>query len=123
MMMSAYAYADAVEDWSRIHARECPLIVEQRTPPVPDTVIAPWLERAPFAIRAEGNLATVMVQLGELPDALCTDVAVLVQRFMLLMQEGARRLHRCSTDYHIQRTGHGLCPKRRGQRWVGILFG
>jgi hypothetical protein len=92
MIMSAYADADAVEDWSRIHARECPLIVEPRTPPVPDTVIAPWLERAPFAIRAEGDFATVMAQLAELPDALCTDVAVLVQRFMLLMQTDAVRV-------------------------------
>lgn len=85
-------HADVMDDWSRIHDPACPLMIEQREPPVPDSAMAPLLADAPFATRAEGDLSAVLAQLENLPDALRVDIGALAQRFMDLMQVDAIRV-------------------------------
>jgi hypothetical protein len=85
-------HAAVMEDWSRIRDPSCPIMIEQREQPVPDSAMAPLLDQAPFAIRAEGDIPTVLAQLAALPDALRVDAAALAQRFMALMGVDAVRV-------------------------------
>lgn len=86
------ANTDVLDDWSRLRDRAVPLVIEHRTQPLRDALLAPLLDRAPFTIRAEGEVPAVLAQLAELPDALCADVADLAARFTALMQVDAVRV-------------------------------
>lgn len=86
------ANTDVLDDWSRIRDRAVPLVIEHRTQPLPDAMLTALLDRAPFTIRAEGELLAVLVQLADLPDALRADVADLAMRFTALMRVDAVRV-------------------------------
>lgn len=85
-------HGDVVDDWSRIRDPACPIMIDQREQPVPDSAMAQLLDQAPFAIRVEGDLSSVLAQLAELSNALRVDIAALAQRFMALMQVDAIRV-------------------------------
>lgn len=86
------AHVEAMDDWSRIFERDCPLVIEERAQPLRDADIAPLLVKAPFAIRAEGELDTLAEQLAELPLALVTDVEALAIRFAELTGNNTLRI-------------------------------
>lgn len=84
--------AEVMEDWSRIHDHDCPLVIDHRNCAVPELQIAPLLARAPFAACGEGDLPIALAALGDLPAALGEDIAGLARRFMDLMHVSAIRL-------------------------------
>lgn len=85
-------YADLLEDWARIKDRDCPIVIEERDVPLSDSDIAPLLSKAPFALRAEGVVDELWVQLAELPRALVADIQTLAVRFAELTGKSALRI-------------------------------
>ena len=85
-------YAEVMEDWTRINERDCPIVIETRDVPLSDCAIAPLLAKAPFALRAEGELEGLAVQLAELPDALVADIEALANRFAELTGKSSLRV-------------------------------
>lgn len=69
------------EDWTRINDRDCPIVIETRDVPIPDGDIAPLLAKAPFALRAEGEVEELAAQLAGIPAALVADIDALANRF------------------------------------------
>ena len=85
-------YAEVIEDWQRIYERDCPLVMEARDVPLSEIDIAPLLAKAPFALRAEGEVGELSAQLTELPDALIADIAALANRFAELTRKSSLRV-------------------------------
>jgi hypothetical protein len=85
-------YAEVMEDWTRIHERDCPLVIETRDVPLSESDIAPLLAKAPFALRAEGEVGELSAQLAELPNALIADIAALANRFAELTGKSSLRV-------------------------------
>jgi hypothetical protein len=85
-------YAEVIEDWTRIYDRDCPLVLEEREQPLDQKDVAPLLAKAPFAIRAEGDVDTLAEQLSELPATLIADIAELAARFAQLTDNNALRV-------------------------------
>jgi hypothetical protein len=86
------AHANTIDKWSRIHDRNCSVVIEDRSSPLSDAEIASLLDRAPFVLRADGDAAAVLVMLAELPDAPQQDIAALTERFMAVMRIDAVRV-------------------------------
>ena len=85
-------YAEVMEDWQRIYERDCLIVMEARDVPLSVIDIAPLLAKAPFALRAEGEVGELSAQLGELPDALIADIAALANRFAELTGNSSLRV-------------------------------
>lgn len=85
-------YAKVMQDWTRIFERDCPLVLEKREQFICDTDIAPLLAKAPFVLRAEGDVDTLAEQLSELPATLIADIADLATRFAQLTSNAAVRV-------------------------------
>lgn len=90
-MMDA-AIAEVRDDWSRIFARDCPIVIEPRHMPLSDYDIAPLLAKAPFVVRAEGKLGELAPQLAELPQSLVADIRSLAMRFAELTGAASLRV-------------------------------
>ena len=86
------AYATVMEDWTRIHERDCTIVIEKRDVPLSDSDIAPLLSKAPFTLRAEGELEGLAAQLAELPDTLVADIEALANRFADLTGKSSLRV-------------------------------
>ena len=84
--------SQVMDDWTRIHERDCPIVIEARDVPLSDSDIAPLLTKAPFAVRAEGEIEGLAVQLAELPDALVADIEALASRFAELTGKSSLRV-------------------------------
>lgn len=139
--------AEMRDEWSRIHDRDCPLVLEDRHQPLDATTIAPLLARAPFTQRAEGSLTSIAEQLTALPASLVADVVTLARRFAGLMNvddvririEGitgnaCTKMHADYADVRLITTYAGpgtdymasddaCCPKRVPQGWIGLFKG
>lgn len=74
-------YAALLEDWSQIFEPDCPIVIEERDVPLSLSDISPLLAKAPFALRAEGDVSTLASQLDELPASLVKDIFALAERF------------------------------------------
>lgn len=85
-------YAEVMEDWTRIFERDCSIVIEVRDVPLSESDIRPLLIKAPFALRAEGELEGLAEQLVELPDALIADIAALANRFAELTGKPSLRI-------------------------------
>lgn len=85
-------YAEVMEDWTGIYERDCSLVIEERAVPISDSDIEPLLAKAPFALRAEGELDGLAAQLAELPDALIADMLALADRFAELTEKSSLRV-------------------------------
>jgi Protein of unknown function (DUF1826) len=85
-------YAEVMEDWTRIYDRDCPIVMEARDVPLSEIDIAPLLAKAPFALRAEGEVTELLAQLAELPDAFVADIAALANRFAKLTGNSSLRV-------------------------------
>lgn len=85
-------YAEVMVDWTRIYKCDCPIVTEMRAVPLSESDIAPLLAKAPFALRAEGEVGELTAQLPELPDALIADIAALANRFAELTGNSSLRV-------------------------------
>ena len=74
-------HSEVMENWTRIHERDCSIVVEERHMPLSEDDIALLLAKAPFALRVEGELDELAEQLAELPDTLVADILALAKRF------------------------------------------
>ena len=74
-------HSEVMENWTRIHERDCSIVIEERDMPLSDDDIAPLLAKAPFALRVEGQVGELAAQLAELPDTLVADIEALAKRF------------------------------------------
>lgn len=86
------ADANLLDDWSRILERDCKIVIEERDQPLSEIDIAPLLAKAPFTLRAEGEVSTLARQLTELPLALVADVHALAIRFAELTGNNSLRI-------------------------------
>lgn len=84
--------SQVMEDWARIKERGCPIVIEARDVPLSDSDIAPLLAKAPFALRAEGEIEGLAEQLAKLPDVLVADIQGLANRFAELTGKPSLRI-------------------------------
>jgi hypothetical protein len=98
------SYADVIEDWARIHERDCPLHLDERGQPLSEATLATMLAMAPFDRRYEGPLAGLGTDLNDLPDDLARDVVTLANRFADVMAVDAVRVR-------IERVDTNACKK------------
>ena len=98
------AFADIMDDWARIHERDCPLHLDKRAPPLSDTTLAELLAMAPFGRRYEGPLAGLGAHLADVPDDLAEDVVALASHFANVMAVDAVRVR-------IERVDSNACKK------------
>lgn len=141
-------YADVLEDWSRIHERDCPLHLEEREPPLSAATLATMLALAPFTARFDGPLDGLAEQMAELPRDLAVDVVTLARRFAEVMavtnvrvrvervdSNACKKVHADYTDVRLITTyagpgtdiaPHGeadCCLERVPTGWVGLFKG
>lgn len=93
-----------IDDWARIHDRDCPLHLEERTPPLTEETLATMLAMPPFTRRYDGPLAGLARDLAELPADIVGDVVVQAHRFADLMRVDAVRVR-------IERVDTNACKK------------
>ena len=113
-------YASFTDDWANIRRSECPLVVERREVPMLELNARPLLALEPFMWRASGEPDRAASDLGQLPEALERDVAVLATRFAQVMEceevrlrlelvhtDSCRKLHGDYTDLRLITTYSG----------------
>jgi hypothetical protein len=97
-------YAEVMEDWARIHDRDCPLHLEERAQPLCDATVSAMLVMEPFTRRYEGPPADLNADLADLPSDLASDVVALAHRFAEVMAVDAVRVR-------IERVDTNACKK------------
>jgi hypothetical protein len=140
--------ADVMEDWTRIHARDCPLHLEERASPLSKTTLTAMLAMEPFTWRYEGALADLAANIANLPDDLADDIVMLANRFVDVMavssvrlriervdSNACKKVHADQTDVRLITTyagpgtdvaPHGksdCCIERVPTGWVGLFKG
>jgi hypothetical protein len=98
------SYADIMDDWARIHERDCPLHLEERAQPLSEATLAAMLAMATFTRRYEGPLVGLAADLSDLPSDLAHDVTTLATRFAEVMSVDAVRVR-------IERVDSNACKK------------
>jgi hypothetical protein len=97
-------YAEIMDDWARIHDRDCPLHLEERAQPLSEATLIAMLAMDPFTRRYEGLLAGLGADLIDLPSDLADDVVTLAHRFADVMEIDAVRVR-------IERVDTNACKK------------
>lgn len=97
-------YADVIDDWARIHDRDCPVHLEERTQPLSEVTVTAMLAMDPFTRRYEGPLAGLSDNIADLPDDLLEDVVTIASRFADVMKMRAVRVR-------IERVDSNACKK------------
>jgi len=140
--------ADVIDDWARIHDRDCPLHLEERAQPLSAATLVAMLAMASFTRRYEGPLAGLAAELGDIPADLADDVVTLANRFADVMAVNAvrvriervdtnacKKVHADYTDVRLITTyagpgtdvaPHGdadCCLERVPNGWVGLFKG
>lgn len=140
--------AEVLNDWTRIHERVCPLVLEERRQPLRDATLADLLAQDPFTKRAEGPVGNLRTQLADLPRDLVDDVIDLATRFAEMMNVDAvrvriervdsnacKKVHADYTDVRLITTyagpgtdyapigDEGCCLERVPTAWVGLFKG
>jgi hypothetical protein len=98
------SYADIMDDWARIHERDCPLHLDERAQPLSDATLAAMVAMAPFTKRYEGPLVGLAADLSDLPFDLASDVTLLATRFAEVMAVNAVRVR-------VERVDSNACKK------------
>jgi hypothetical protein len=142
------SYADIMDNWARIHERDCPLHLDEREQPLSETTLAAMLAMAPSTRRYEGPLVGLAADLSDLPSDLASDVTLLATRFAEVMAVNAvrvrvervdsnacKKVHADYTDVRLITTyagpgtdvaPHGdvdCCLERLPTGWVGLFKG
>ena len=89
-----------LDEWTRIHNRDCPYYLEQRAQPLSDATLAAILALEPFSQRFAGPIAALDAHLNDFPDDLTNDVSDLANRFadMMAINEVRLRIERVDTN-------------------------
>lgn len=95
-MSTAAASFAGLDDWTAIHAPDCPLHLEPRNPPLSATTLAEMLSRPPAMCKFEGTPDGIADHYADLPADLVADVASLAGRFAAVMDVARVRV-RCSS--------------------------
>ncbi len=141
-------YASILQDWGRIHERDCPLHLDERAPPLSAETLTAMLALPPFTRRYEGPLAGLAADIADLPSDLAKDVAGLANRFADIMaidavrvrlervdSNACKKIHTDYTDVRLITTyagpgtdiaPHGdgdCCIERVPTGWIGLFKG
>ena len=103
-MNAAVAPTAVLDDWTAIHAPDCPLHLEPRDPPLSAGTLAEMLSRAPAMFKFEGTPDSIADHYADLPADLVADVASLARRFAAVMDVVRVRVR-------IERTDSNACRK------------
>jgi len=98
------APAAVMTEWSRIHAPDCPLYLEQRDSPLAAQSLSEMLARPPCMLKYEGKPEGVRGAFADLPADLVADAFDLGHRFAQVMAVGEVRVR-------IERTDSNACRK------------
>lgn len=93
-----------LDEWTAIHACDCPLHLEARDPPLSAGTLAEMLARPPAMLKYEGTADGIVNNYTDLPADLVADVAALARRFAEVMRVATVRVR-------IERTDSNACRK------------
>lgn len=151
-MSANAAPAPRLDDWSAIHAPDCPLHLEPRNPPLAPASIQAMLARPPAMLRYAGAPDGIAAAFPDLPADLLADAERLARRFAEVMGvatigvriervdgNACRKVHADYTDVRLITTYAGpgtdiaphaseedrsdCCLERVPTGWIGLFKG